>query len=115
MADWSYSRGATVSASWQIEVGNALPSNAWRDSCRRVAAESTAAYLIGVPIAVDLETYLSAWEMTLNFSRKHRLTPYDGAYLEFARRKQLPLASLVAAPCAAAVIKPVDSLNGTAA
>jgi hypothetical protein len=100
---------------WHLEVGNALLSNAWRQSCRRVAAESTVAFLIGVAIAVDLETYLSAWEMTLNFSRKLRLTRYDRAYLEFARQKRLPLADFVAAPCAAAVIEPFDILNGTAA
>lgn len=47
-----------------------------------------------LPITVDDETALRAWQDTLRLARLHDLTVYDAAYLELAVRLDLPLASL---------------------
>jgi predicted nucleic acid-binding protein len=47
-----------------------------------------------LPIAVDQETDRHAWGSTAKLAAKHRLTLYDAAYLELARRRGLPLATL---------------------
>ena len=51
---------------------------------------------------VDPDTGDHAWSTTLDLSDRFRLTPYDAAYLELARRRKLPLASLDVQLCRAA-------------
>ena len=52
--------------------------------------------LKGLPITLDDETNLHAWDITLSLARARPqlLTAYDAAYLELATRRGLPLASL---------------------
>ena len=45
-------------------------------------------------IATDQQTAAQAWAATLALADEHRLTVYDAAYLELARRRGLPLATL---------------------
>jgi predicted nucleic acid-binding protein len=47
-----------------------------------------------LPIVLDSETSARAWDETLRLAEVHRLTAYDAAYLELARRRALPLATL---------------------
>ena len=46
-----------------------------------------------MPIAIDDQTDLHAWDATLALSRSEGLTLYDAAYLELAVRLGLPLAT----------------------
>jgi predicted nucleic acid-binding protein len=46
-----------------------------------------------LPIEIDVETSGRAWRETLVLARAERLTLYDGAYLELAMRRGLPLAT----------------------
>ena len=46
------------------------------------------------PITVDPDTDTYAWTATLRLADRFGLTVYDAAYLELARRRSLPLASL---------------------
>jgi predicted nucleic acid-binding protein len=61
------------------------------DSSFRDAALADLALL---PINVDPETCRQAWGATAKLAARHRLTLYDAAYLELARRRCLPLATL---------------------
>ena len=45
-------------------------------------------------ITVDPGTDRHAWGATAKLAARHRLTLYDAAYLELARRRSLPLATL---------------------
>jgi predicted nucleic acid-binding protein len=47
-----------------------------------------------MPITVDAETDRHAWGATAKLAARHRLTLHDAAYLELARRRSLPLATL---------------------
>jgi predicted nucleic acid-binding protein len=47
-----------------------------------------------IPIEIDSETLSKAWTDTLSLADELRLTVYDACYLELARRRRLPLATL---------------------
>jgi predicted nucleic acid-binding protein len=53
-----------------------------------------AGYLGSLPIAVDDETNNRAWGDVLSVARAQRLSAYDGAYLELALHRGLPVATL---------------------
>lgn len=48
-------------------------------------------------ITVDVDTDSYAWTTTLKLADHYGLTIYDATYLELARRRSLPLATLDAA------------------
>ena len=47
-----------------------------------------------LPVRVDPDTDRQAWGATAQLAARQRLTLYDAAYLELARRRGLPLATL---------------------
>ena len=47
-----------------------------------------------LPISADQESDLQAWGATAKLAALHHLTLYDAAYLDLARRRCLPLATL---------------------
>ena len=64
---------------------------------KRITEAKVAQFLTllqSLPITVDDETDLRAWQETLHLARLHDLSVYDAAYLEVAVRLGLPLASL---------------------
>ncbi len=86
--------GAWVPALWRLEIANVLEMGVRKgrsDAAFRDAALSDLALL---PITVDPETDRQAWGTTAKLAARHRLTLYDAAYLELARRRGLPLATL---------------------
>jgi len=56
--------------------------------------QASLADLSSLPISIDPETDRRAWDDTLQLAHLHRLTLYDAAYLELAKRRALPLATL---------------------
>ena len=85
--------GARVPSLWHLEVANGLLVAQRRG---RITAEYRAESLKdldALSIRVDAETNLHAWAATLELADRFQLTVYDAAYLELARRRQLPLAS----------------------
>ncbi len=87
-------RGAVVPGLWWLEVANSLTMAVRRkriDATFRQAALSDLALL---DITTDQQTVSMAWSETLNLADQHHLTVYDAAYLELARRRGLPLATL---------------------
>ncbi|OXE35111.1 MAG: VapC toxin family PIN domain ribonuclease [Phenylobacterium zucineum] len=86
--------GAWVPSLWHLEVGNVLEMSI-RRGVRDVAfGDVTLSDLASLPIRVDPETDHHAWGATKRLAAQHALTLYDAAYLELARRRGLPLATL---------------------
>jgi predicted nucleic acid-binding protein len=86
--------GAWVPALWRLEVANVLEMSVRRGRHNAAFRDSTLADLAQLPIQVDGETDRQAWGETLRLAERHKLTLYDGAYLELALRRNLPLATL---------------------
>ncbi len=88
------SEDAVVPEVWPLEVANALLIARRR---RRITEKDVARALedlAALPIQVDQETHRQALQAALSLANKYRLSSYDAAYLELARRTRLPLATL---------------------
>ncbi len=84
---------AEVPAVWSMEVANVLAMGERR---RRITVEQSVAFqlMLGISdIRVEPLWHIGDVSVLLELCRKHRLTAYDAAYLEMARRKRLPLAT----------------------
>ena len=86
--------GALVPMLWPLEVANVLLMAERRH--RIVSAERSQAlgWFAALPIEIDYEAAHPAWADLPALAVQHRLTAYDAAYLELARRRGLPLATL---------------------
>jgi predicted nucleic acid-binding protein len=85
---------AVVPAHWTLEFANGLLVAVRRG---RIGDADRRSYLRDVstfPIEFDSDTAAKAWSDTSELARHHGLTAYDAAYLELARRRRLPLATL---------------------
>jgi len=98
VADAAWRRIARVPAFapvlWCVELRNMLIVN---ERCGRLdSAKTTHALrlLKELPVTIDAEI---EEDVLMRLARTHRLTAYDAAYLELARRKGLVLATLDAA------------------
>lgn len=86
--------GAWVPSLWRLEVANILEMGVRRGRHDAAFRDETLTDLALLPIDTDPETERHAWDATLRLAALHRLTVYDAAYLELARRRDLPLATL---------------------
>jgi predicted nucleic acid-binding protein len=86
--------GAWVPALWRLEVANVLEMGVRKGRSDSTFRDAALADLALLPITVDPETDRQAWGATAKLAARHRLTLYDAAYLELARRRCLPLATL---------------------
>ena len=86
--------GAWVPALWRLEVANVLEMGVRKGRTAPAFRDAALADLAILPITVDQETDRHAWGATAKLATRHRLTLYDAAYLELARRRGLPLATL---------------------
>lgn len=86
--------GAWVPALWRLEVANVLEMGVRRGRHDAAFRDATLIDLALLPIRLDAETDQHAWGATVRLASRHRLTVYDAAYLELARRKDMPLATL---------------------
>ena len=86
--------GAVVPSLWRIEVGNGFQTAIRRKRIDKDFRDRAIRHLGLLPIVVDPETDTYAWTATLRLADRFGLTVYDAAYLELARRRSLPLASL---------------------
>ena len=105
--------GATVPGHWRLEIANSLRTAVRRGRAAPGYRDAVLEQLSSLPIAIDPETAAHAWTATLVLGDKHRLTPYDAAYLELALRRNLPLATLDNALQSAALIEGVNVLPHT--
>lgn len=85
---------ALVPALWPFEIANALTVAARR---QRVTHSGIAVFLETLrrlPIQIERREALWLWQAVLPLAREYRLSAYDAAYLELARRERMPLATL---------------------
>jgi predicted nucleic acid-binding protein len=87
-------RGAIVPLLWHLEVANGLQVSIRRRRISERNRDTALAFLVSLDIEIDPDTMRRAWSDTLALSTRFTLTVYDAAYLELARRRSLPLASL---------------------
>jgi predicted nucleic acid-binding protein len=93
---------ALVPALWPLEVGNALLVGERRKRTTEAKVTTFLGLLKSLPIVIDDETALRAWQECLHLARAHNISVYDASYLELTLRAGLPLASLDARLKAAA-------------
>jgi predicted nucleic acid-binding protein len=105
------SSGAWVPALWRLEVANVLEMGVRRNRHDAAFRDATLADLALLPIRLDVETDQHAWGSTARLAARHRVTLYDAAYLELARRRDLPLATLDQALRAAAMAEGVPLIG----
>jgi predicted nucleic acid-binding protein len=86
--------GAWVPALWKLEIANILEMGVRRGRHDAAFRDATFADLALLPIRLDPETDKYAWGATALLAHNARLTCYDAAYLELAKRRGLPLATL---------------------
>ena len=85
---------AVVPEVWPLEVANALLIAQRRGRITEKDVARALEDLAALPIQVDQETHRQALQATLTLATKYRLSSYDAAYLELARRIRVPLATL---------------------
>jgi len=85
---------ALVPSLWPLEIANAFLMGERRGRSTQANTVNWTTYLASLPIAIDDETNARAWSDTLNLARAQNLSSYDASYLELAKRKGLPLATL---------------------
>jgi predicted nucleic acid-binding protein len=86
--------GAWVPGLWRLEVANILEMGVRRGRITAEVRDAILADLAALPIQLDTETDRHAWGAIRHLAATYRLTLYDAAYLELARRRGLPLATL---------------------
>jgi predicted nucleic acid-binding protein len=105
------SSGAWVPGLWRLEVANVLEMGVRRGRHDAAFRDATLSDLGRLPVQLDLETDQHAWSATARLASRHRLTLYGAAYLELARRRDAPLATLDRDLRAAAAIEGVPLLG----
>lgn len=103
--------GAWVPGLWRLEVANVLEMGVRKGRSDAGFRDASLADLALLPITVDPETDRQAWGATAKLAARHHLTLYDAAYLELARRRCLPLATLDSELRAAAAAEDVVLLG----
>jgi len=86
--------GAWVPALWRLEVANVLEMGVRKGRSDSTFRDAALADLALLPITVDPETDRQAWGAAAKLAARYCLTLCDAAYLELARRRCLPLATL---------------------
>jgi predicted nucleic acid-binding protein len=86
--------GGWAPSLWWLEVANSLQMGVRRKRITAGFRDATLEDLKLLPIRLDPETAQHAWSSTLQLAVAHKLSVYDAAYLELARRLVLPLATL---------------------
>lgn len=85
--------GAVVPSLWRYEIANGLQMAVRRKRIDAAYRDASLAELRLLPITLDRAGDDLAWTATLALTDRFRLTIYDGAYLELAHRRSLPLAT----------------------
>lgn len=81
-------------ALWPLEVSNALLTARRRDRLTDRDVDRLLEVFSALPVEIESMPPERSLKEIVALARQHRLTTYDAAYLELARRKGLPLATL---------------------
>ncbi len=102
--------GAVVPALWMIEVANAVVIGERRKRIRPGIGDAILAQIRTLDIEIDAGVTYENIGGVMALCREHGLTAYDGVYLELARRRALPIATLDKALKRAAKALRIESL-----
>jgi predicted nucleic acid-binding protein len=94
LLDRVVAEGAVAPLLWPLEALNGLHVAQRRGRLDRVQRDRMAGFLRDLPVILDQDTAGQSWGQTAELADRFALTLYDAAYLELARRRGLPLASL---------------------
>jgi predicted nucleic acid-binding protein len=94
LVDWLESEAAVVPATWRLEVGNVLVVARRRERLTDKDVERLLAVLVTLPIEQEPAPDDAALTKLMRIACEHGLTSYDAAYVEVARRRGIPLATL---------------------
>lgn len=106
--------GAVAPLLWPLEALNGLLVAERRNRVSPTRRARLAAFPRDLPIMLDGHIAEQVWDATTRLAERYDLTVYDAAYLELARRRQLPLASLDQDLRHAATAVGVEVLGGAA-
>jgi predicted nucleic acid-binding protein len=84
---------ALVPQLWPLEVANVLLISGRRGRIKAEEIENAINNLRSLPIDVDQKTHEYAFAETFEYAAEHGLAVYDAAYLELAKRRDLPIAT----------------------
>jgi predicted nucleic acid-binding protein len=79
---------------WPLEIGNVLLVAIKRGRLTVRDVHQLITELRALPLEIDAASTDRAFEETLAIAQKYDLTTYDASYLELAKRREIPLASL---------------------
>jgi predicted nucleic acid-binding protein len=79
---------------WPLEVTNSILVICRRSRISEAKMKEIHSLLKALPVEVDDAPSKNAFDDTFTLAYTHKLSAYDAAYLELARRKSLPLATL---------------------
>ncbi|SRR5260221_3547763 len=85
---------AVVPALWPFEVASVLTLAERHQRITRTGIVAFMDTLRRLPIQVEHREALWLWQAVIPLAREHRLSAYDAAYLELARRDGMHLATL---------------------
>jgi predicted nucleic acid-binding protein len=94
LADRLEEEPAHVPAIWPLEVGNALLVALRRGRIKEPDVTRLVTTLSALPVEVEHGAEDAALSGVLDLARRLGLTAYDAAYVELAKRRGLPLATL---------------------
>lgn len=97
-----------VPALWPLEVANAITVLQRRRKLTAGEARTAIEIIRELPATIDHEAAAIAFTRLVEVASEQELTIYDAAYIELAKRRQLPLASNDAAMKHAATRSGVD-------
>jgi len=85
---------ALIPPVWPLEIGNVLLVAVKRGRLKPREVNQLVTELRALPLEIDTASTEQALEATLALAQKYDLTTYDASYLELAKRRDLPLATL---------------------
>lgn len=86
--------GAIVPPLWPFEVANTVLNAVRRGRVTETAMVQILTELSAMNAHIEDESAIACWGSTATIALTYRLSVYDAAYLELAKRRNLPLATL---------------------
>tara|TARA_R110002020_G_scaffold25240_7_gene82303 strand:+ start:4106 stop:4528 length:423 start_codon:yes stop_codon:yes gene_type:complete len=97
VADMLIERTAWVPAHWHAEIANGFAVAVRLKRLTRDYRQGALKRIADLPIRTDPDSTAALWNETQSLCDEYQLSAYDAAYLELARRRRIPLATLDAA------------------
>lgn len=94
VADMFIDRTAWVPVHWHAEIANGFAIAVRRKRLTRDYRHGALMRISDLPIKIDHESAAALWSETQVLCDEYQLNAYDAAYLELARRRRIPLATL---------------------